>query len=75
MLLVLTNGAYSQVKKSEITSKNSRGKAELINFRETKINSDEKSVNQFLKKQFKSETQMDFELDTKSILIEKQLER
>ncbi|WP_310555690.1 M4 family metallopeptidase [Flavobacterium sp.] len=70
----MTNLIYSQVKEKEITSKNSRGKAELINFSETKINSDEKSVNQFLKKQFNSENEVDFKQNPSKILVENQLE-
>ncbi|MEY2691733.1 MAG: hypothetical protein RIT03_123, partial [Bacteroidota bacterium] len=48
----ITSSCYSQVKESEITSKNSSGNADLINFRETKVKSDRNSVNDFLKKQY-----------------------
>lgn len=65
---------YSQVKESEITSKNSKGNAELINFRETKIKSDKNSVNAFLKKQFNSKNEVEFIEDVKSIVLDKQLE-
>ena len=51
-MLLLTFSTYSQVKEKEIVTKNLKGKAELINFSETKINSDDKSVNDFLVKQF-----------------------
>lgn len=66
--------SYSQVKESEVTSKNSKGNAELINFRETKIKSDKNSVNDFLKKQYKCNIETEFKEDSKSIIVEKQLE-
>lgn len=65
---------YSQVKESEITSKNSKGIAVLINFRETKIKSDKNSVNAFLKKQFNCKKEVEFIEDAKSIVLDKQLE-
>lgn len=46
-MCVFPYSIYSQVKEKEITSKNSKGKIELINFNETKVNSDDKSVNVF----------------------------
>jgi len=64
---------YSQVKENEIISKNSRGKAELINFSETKINSDDKSVDGFLKKQFKTKSEVEFKKDKNKSLIENNL--
>lgn len=54
-MLLLTFSTYSQVKEKEITTKSLKGKAELINFSETKIDSDDKSVNDFLVKQFDSQ--------------------
>lgn len=53
-VILITVTGYSQVKEKEITSKNLRGEAEFINFSETKINSDDKSVSDFLVKQFDS---------------------
>jgi bacillolysin len=70
----ITSFCYSQVKESEITSKNSRGNAELINFKETKIKSDKSSVNDFLKKQHKCKNEIEFKEDSKSIVLDKQIE-
>lgn len=65
---------YSQVKESEVTSKNSNGIAELINFSETKIKSDDKSVNSFLKNQFKAKNDLEFIADKNNIKKENNLE-
>jgi bacillolysin len=70
----ISSSCHSQVKESEITSKNSKGKAELINFRETKIKSDKNSVNTFFKKQYNSKNGVEFKEDVKSIDLFKQLE-
>ncbi|OOV19543.1 hypothetical protein BXU10_07795 [Flavobacterium sp. LM4] len=73
-LFFITLSAFCQVKENEITITNSKGKPELINFKETKINADDKSVNAFLKKQFESKTDDDFVLDSKNTRIENKLE-
>ncbi|RRQ45214.1 M4 family metallopeptidase [Chryseobacterium sp. SC28] len=44
--------SFSQVKENEIISKDKNGSPDLINFIETKVKADDKSVNAFLKKQF-----------------------
>jgi bacillolysin len=70
----ISSSCYSQVKESEITSKNSKGKAELINFRETKIKSDKNSVNTFFKKQYNYKNGVEFKEDAKSIELYNKLE-
>lgn len=65
---------HAQVKDDEISVKNSKGKAEHIKFKETKVNSDEKSVKNFLKKQFDLKNDDDFKLEPKHNLIENDLE-
>lgn len=74
ILLLITYSTYSQVKESEVLSKNSKGNAELINFRETKIKSDKKSVNEFLKKQYNCKNEIEFKEDSESIILDNQLE-
>ncbi|MCW2119280.1 hypothetical protein [Flavobacterium sp. 7A] len=74
LIFMVTCSAYSQVKESEVFSKNLRGKAEHINFNQTKINSDDKSVKDFLRKQFDSRNDDDFRLDARNTQIENNLE-
>lgn len=74
IILLITYSTYSQVKESEVLSKNSKGNAELINFRETKIKSDKKSVNEFLKKQYNCKNEIEFKEDSESIILDNQLE-
>lgn len=64
---------FSQVKENEIIVKDKKGKAELINFNETKIKSDDKSITDFLKKEFDNE-QNDFVLKSKEKTNENNLE-
>lgn len=73
-MFLITCSVFSQVKEKEIISKNSKGKAELINFIETKVNSNDKSVNAFLKKQYGSGNDEDFILDSKKNIVENKLE-
>lgn len=70
---LITETCNSQVKESEITKKNSKGNAELINFSETKVRSDKSSVNDFLKKQFKCKNEIEFTENSKSVIVEKEL--
>ncbi len=80
--ILFSFSAYSQVKEKEIVSKNAKGKAEFINFSETKINSDEKSVSDFLVMQFdskksgtaKSSGKSEFRVKPKNNRIENNLE-
>ena len=72
-LLFIGTFSFTQVKESEIILKNKNGNAELIDFRETKIKSDEKSVNNFLKKQFNN-LENEFKIKSKEIIVENNLE-
>lgn len=72
-MFLISCSVFSQVKEKEIISKNSKGKAELINFIETKVNSDDKSVDAFLKKQYGSKNDVDFILDSKKNVTENKL--
>ncbi|MBF4470635.1 M4 family metallopeptidase [Flavobacterium sp. HJJ] len=65
---------YAQVKDEEISVKNSKGKAEYIKFKVTRINSDEKSVKDFFKKQFDLKNDDDFKLEPKHNLTQNNLE-
>lgn len=73
-IFLITCSTFSQVKEKEIISKNSKGRPELINFSDTKVNSDNKSVNTFLKKQYESKNDEDFILDSRSNKVENKLE-
>lgn len=84
-VILTTCSMYSQVKEKEIISKNRKGNAELINFSETKISSDDISVNDFLIKQFASKNsdgskviakngKTEFRIESKSIRMENKLE-
>jgi Zn-dependent metalloprotease len=84
-VILITCSMYSQVKEKEIISKNVKGKAELINFSETKVGSDHKSINDFLLKQFASKNtngskvvenngKSEFRLELKNTRIENKLE-
>lgn len=73
-LFFITLSSLCQVKENEISVKNPKGKPELINFKETKINSSDKSVNAFLKKQFESKSDVEFILDINNSRVENNLE-
>nr|WP_315200722.1 M4 family metallopeptidase [uncultured Flavobacterium sp.] len=72
--LLFSGMNYAQVKDDEISAKNSKGEAEYIKFKETRINSDEKSVKDFFKKQFDLKNDDDFKLEPKHNLTENNLE-
>lgn len=72
--LLFSGMNYAQVKEEEVSAKNSKGEAEYIKFKETRINSDEKSVKDFLKKQFDLKNDDDYKLEPKQNLTENKLE-
>ncbi|WP_396171025.1 M4 family metallopeptidase [Flavobacterium sp.] len=71
--LIIAQLGYSQAKDSEIKSKNLKGQAELINFNETEVKVDEKSINQFLKLQFNTMDETYFKIEDKKTIVENNL--
>ena len=52
LLIFLSNSMFSQVKEQEIISKTKKGIPKLIRFEETKVSSEKKELNKFIKEQF-----------------------
>lgn len=73
-LIFLSNNIFAQAKKSEVLSKNSKGEANFIKLKETKVASDISSVKDFLKKQYKFNDDVNYLQKENSLTIENNIE-
>jgi len=60
LLIFLSNSMFSQVKEQEIISKTKKGIPKLIRFEETKVSSEKKELNKFIKEQFNTNQETEF---------------
>lgn len=74
LLVFLSNNIFAQAKKSEVLSKNSKGKANFIKLKETKVASDVSSVKDFLKKQYKFNDDVNYLQKENSLTVENNIE-
>ncbi len=80
ILLIVSNSLIAQVKESEILSNNKLGQASFIKLKETKISDEKNSIDDFIKKQFKSDENTKFEtynaeLDNNTLIENKKLKQ
>jgi len=68
LLIFLSNSMFSQVKEQEIISKTKKGIPKLIRFEETKISSEKKELNKFIKEQFNTNQETEFKQIKKAVI-------
>lgn len=68
--MLISSNLFSQVKQNEILSKDAKGIANFLKFKETKLESSDNAVKSFLKKQYNLNDNYEFKQKNNSLIIE-----
>ncbi|QTE21815.1 M4 family metallopeptidase [Polaribacter cellanae] len=70
LIMLISSNLFSQVKQNEILSKDAKGIANFLKFKETKLESSDNAVKSFLKKQYNLNDNYEFKQKNNSLIIE-----